>query len=87
MRAVRASSAAAPTAEVTKGALWPKMQSCGEVIAARAMSGSRSTATSGLVASTWKATPSAPTESSGLRKRFGGVGSDCSATCGACRSA
>ena len=51
------------------------MQSCGEVMATHGTSGSRRMATSAHVASTWKARPSAPTASSGLRKRLGTVGS------------
>ena len=44
-------------------------------MATHGTSGSRRMATSAHVASTWKARPSAPTASSGLRKRLGTVGS------------
>ena len=73
--------------EVKKGCDWPKMQSCGEVMATHGTSGSRGMATSAHVASTWKARPSAPTASSGLRKRLDTVGSLPSETWGAWRSA
>ena len=73
--------------DVRKGCDWPKMQSCGLVMATHGMSGSRVIATSSHVASTWKARPSLRTASSGLRKRLGTVTSLCSEMCGDWRSA
>ena len=81
-----ASSAAAPRKVVTYGWHCASGLSVGAVTPGRAKKGSRMIETSGTVESTWKARPSAPTASFGLRKRSGAVEALPSTTCVGSRS-